>query len=588
MTEPVARSAIRKLNDATVRRIAAGEVVERPASVVKELVENAIDAGATEVRVHLEGGGLEAIVVDDDGAGIPAEELPLAVERHATSKLRGPEDLAGVATLGFRGEALAAIGSVARLRLLSRPPGRAAGAGLSVVAGEPVGTYQQARAPGTTVDVRDLFFNTPARRKFLRAPAAEQVDVVETVQRLYLARPSIGLALTNEHGELARFPPAPSLRDAAARVFGPEFLDQAFEVRGRVGPGGSVAGVMARPGISRSNSLGIYLAVNGRTVHSKALTQAVRQAFLDYLPRTRYPVGAIGLEIDAGRVDVNVHPTKREVRIAREREIADELRRIVRASLLGTPHVSDRPSTDVPTSSRASGPGTLRRSTRAAMSDAATLGARAVQRTIVDARGGGEVRASSHHPALRLVGPVFDLYWLAESDGALVLIDQHAASERVLYEELRREGRLARQELVEPVRLELSPLRADALRANAEVVRRAGFEVEAFGAASYRVLSVPTYRGRRARADQLIGLLDELASGGRPAVPDGMIERANASVACHAAIRAGDVVPADELRRVLEALYALPEASYACPHGRPILVRFDRGRVDRWFLRSPS
>jgi DNA mismatch repair protein MutL len=403
---------------------------------------------------------------------------------------------------------------------------------------------------------------------------------------LYLARPSVGLTLSNEHGELARYPPAGNLRDAAARVFGPEFLRQAFDVRSGLGTALAVRGVLARPGLSRSNSFGLYLSVNGRVVHARPLVQAIRQAYADYLPRTRYPVGAVDLEIDPARVDVNVHPTKREVRIAREREVGDELRHVVRAALLSTPHVSD-PAGALPSQSPEpieaeiplDGP---------TLGGPRTSGVRAVQRTIGEAPVAARVAASVHHPALRLVGPVFDLYWLAESDGALVLVDQHAASERVLYEALRREGRLARQELVEPVRIDLSALRAKVLETHAEVVRRGGFEVEPFGPGTFRVRSVPTYRGRRAHADQLIGLLDELSSGGRPAVPDGMVERANASIACHAAIRAGDVVPSEEIRRVLEALYALPEASYACPHGRPILIRFDRGRVDRWFLRSPT
>ncbi|HEY6238325.1 MAG TPA: DNA mismatch repair endonuclease MutL, partial [Thermoplasmata archaeon] len=472
MTDPDGRRPILRLDETTVRRIAAGEVVERPASVVKELVENSVDAGATEVRVRLEGGGLEAIVVDDDGSGILREELPLAVERHATSKLTRLEELKAVATLGFRGEALAAIGSVAHLRIVSRPPGREAADGLSLVAGQVVGSFVHARAPGTTVEVRDLFFNTPARRKFLHAPAAEQVEVVDIVDRLYLARPSVGLTLSNEHGELARYPPAASRRDAAARVFGPEFLRQAFEVRSGLGTALAVRGVLARPGLSRSNSLGLYLSVNGRVVHARPLVQAIRQAYTDYLPRTRYPVGAIDLEIDPARVDVNVHPTKREVRIARELEVADELRHVVRAALLSTPQVSD--AVGAAPSEPPEPPDAGVPSVGPTAAGGRTAGFRAVQRTIGDAPVAARVAASAHHPALRLVGPVFDLYWIAESDGSLVLVDQHAASERVLYEELRREGRLARQELVEPVRLDLSALRAKVLEAHADVVRRAG------------------------------------------------------------------------------------------------------------------
>ncbi len=589
---------IRRLSEETVLRIAAGEVVERPASVVKELVENSVDAGANEVRVRLENGGLDAVVVDDDGHGIRPEELPLALERHATSKLTTAEELNVVSTLGFRGEALAAIGAVSRLRILSRAAGHEEAHGLSVVAGNLAGEFLEGRALGTTVEVRDLFFNTPARRKFLKAPAAEQVEVADTVERLFLARPRVGLTLSNESGELARFPPSTTLRDAAGRVLGPEFLQQSFEVRAGLGGPVAIRGVLARPALSRSSPSGIYLSVNGRAVRSRLFVQALRQAYADYLPRTRSPLGVVHLDLDLARVDVNVHPTKREVRIAREREVADLLRVAVRDSLTRTPHYADRTG--------APGPGTLRGPREpgpagwregaaagpvpgpAASGAASSGGAAGVQRTLGEAPGAEPLAAGPHHPALRLVGPIFDLYWLAESDGALVLVDQHAASERVLYEELRRSGRLARQELVEPILLELSPRRASVLKAHVEAVARSGFGLESFGPRAHRLLSVPTYRGRRAQAEQLLALLDELGEGGRATVPDGMTERADAMLACHAAIRGGDVVRPEELRRVLEALYKLPEASYACPHGRPILVRFDRARVDRWFLRSPA
>ena len=582
---------IRRLAPETVDRIAAGEVVERPASVVKELVENSVDAGASEVRIRLEGGGLEAIVVDDDGRGIPAAELPLAVERHATSKLEDAEELAEIVTLGFRGEALAAIGAVARLRVLSRPPEAEAAHGISVVGGAVVGQFLAGRAPGTTVEVGELFFNTPARRKFLASPAAEQVEVAAAVERLYLARPTVGLVLANERGELLRLAPADSLRDAVARAIGPEFLAQSFEVRGGAPPV-EIEAVLGRPAVARSTSGGLYLSINGRGVQSRTLAQAVRQAYSEYLPRTRFPVGVVQLRIDLKRVDVNVHPTKREVRVAKEREVADLLRRTVREALLESPHVAERPSA-------AAGPVPPSRvrlaiehlpplpGEGASTPPAAPVPAHAAQRRLLDAAPASGVGGSRRHPGLRLLGPVFRLYWAAESDdGALVLVDQHAASERVVYESLRRDGRLARQELVAPVRVELGGRRAAALSEHEETIRRAGFVVERFGPSEHRVLAVPSYRGRRVRAEELAALLDELSSGGRPVVPEGLVERVDASIACHAAIRGGDVVAPEEMAQVLAALYALSESSYACPHGRPILVRFPRSRIDRWFLRS--
>jgi DNA mismatch repair protein MutL len=580
------RRPIRPLSPATVERIAAGEVVERPASVAKELVENAVDAGATNVSVRLEGGGLDSLEVADDGFGIPPEELALAVERHATSKLDPAGPIERIDSLGFRGEALAAIASVSRFRLLSRPPDREVGEGISVVGGTVAGRFSAGRAPGTTVVVEDLFFNTPARRKFLKSPAAEQLEVVRTLERLYLARPSLTLRVEAERRELTTLPAATRLSDAAARVLGAALLRDGFPVTGDL-PGGKVRGVLGRPTLAAAASTNLHVAVNGRAIVSRPVAQAVRAAFGDYLPRARFPVGVLHLEIDADRIDVNVHPTKREVRFARERELLDALRIRVREGLLASPPVAevsvDRPAgfgtrheTPLSPSARGGAPPLVASST-------------AVQERLdvpPDAPPGTEVRAESGHPRLVLLGCVQALYWVAESDDGLVVIDQHAASERVLYEEILREGTLARQELVAPVPIRLAGAQREVLRTHPDVVRSAGFEVEPFGPETYLVRSVPSYRGRRGRPELLPGLLDELAEGGRPTTTDGLRERTAATIACHAAIRAGDTVAPEELRRVLEELYALPESSYSCPHGRPILLRFSRSRLDRWFLRS--
>jgi DNA mismatch repair protein MutL len=581
---PPARRPIRRLAPATVERIAAGEVVERPASVVKELIENAIDAGATEVTVRLTGGGLTTLEVADDGLGIPSDELELAVERHATSKLDPTGPVEEIDTLGFRGEALAAIATVSRFRLLSRPPDREVGDGIRVTGGDVSGRFSSPRAPGTTVVVEELFYNTPARRKFLKSPASEQMEVLRTAERLYLAHPSITVRVEAEGRELTTLPSTPRLEDAAARVLGPGFLGESFPVRGDL-PGGTVIGVLGRPTTAVTNSSGLYLAVNGRSITSRAAAQSVRAAFGEYLPRGRFPVGVLHLAIDADGVDVNVHPTKREVRFAKERELLDALRIRVRESLLASPKVAEV------TSDRSPGPASPR--SRSAVAPdrprpPAPRSAALQERLDASAEPAvpAELPAASGHPPLTLLGCVRAIYWVAESDGDMVLIDQHAASERVLYEALLRDGALARQTLVTPVPVRLSGAQREALRSHADAVRSSGFDVEPFGPETHLVRSVPSYRGRRARPEALGGLLDELAGGGRPTVAEGLRERTAATIACHAAIRAGDPVEPEEFRRVLAALYALPESSYSCPHGRPILIRFSRSRLDRWFLRT--
>ncbi|HZY92390.1 MAG TPA: DNA mismatch repair endonuclease MutL [Thermoplasmata archaeon] len=577
------RRAIHRLSPETVERIAAGEVVERPASVAKELVENAIDAGATEVRVHLVGGGLTLLRVDDDGVGIPRAELPLAVERHATSKLESADDLPAVATLGFRGEALASIGAVARLSVSSRVRETDEGYQLRVAGGAAEAVTVVGRPPGTTIEVQDLFFNTPARRKFLRSAASEQVEVLATLERMYLARPAVGIEIFSESGEIGRYPGVPSLRDAAARVFGPEFLAQSFEVDLPLPDGSRLAAVLGRPAVSRPSSQSLYASVNGRPVVSRPLAQAVRAAYLDYLPRGRFPVGVVALRVDPRRVDVNVHPTKREVRFADERTLFESVRSAVRASLGGQNQVAGAPEPRTHASGTESRPrGPLIGATAAQALGRGT----ARQRSLLEKAEAPGLAATSRHPALRLVGSLFSLYWVAESAGSLVLVDQHAASERVLFDALRRDGRLGRQELLHPLTLVLSPKSQVAFTAHAPEVRRAGFEIEPFGGDRVRVAAVPSYLGRRMPAEALRPLLDELAEGGRPTVPESLVDRVAASIACHAAVRAGDSISEEEMRRILEQLYALPAANYACPHGRPILVELPRGRLDRWFLRS--
>jgi DNA mismatch repair protein MutL len=575
---------IRRLSRPTIERIAAGEVVERPASVVKELLENAIDAGATTVTVRLREGGLGAIEIEDDGGGIEPGELELALERHATSKLDPDGPIEQIRSLGFRGEALASIASVARLRLLSRPSGRESAAGISVDGAAPAHRFSAARAPGTTVEVRDLFFNTPARRKFLKRPASEQLEVIRTVERQYLAHPSTTMRVEAEGRPLAVLPAATRPEDAVAHVLGASVRRDSFVVDAPVA-GGAVRGVLGRPTSAAAHSTSLLLAVNGRPVTSRPIAQAVRAAYAEYLPRTRFPVGALWLTLDEERVDVNVHPTKREVRFADERELLEDVRRRVREALREAPQVAEfaRDSRAPRTSPMPPAAAARRRLAPAIPPDTAR-GQRRLDPASSDAT--PERPAARGRPRLRLLGCFDRVYWVAETDDGFVLIDQHAASERALYEALLRQGGLARQELVTPSTLELSPARRATLAAETEAVGTSGFQVEAFGPTAVRVRAVPSFRGVRARPDAVLALLDELADGGRPVAGGGIRERRAASLACHAAIRAGDAIEPEELARVLAALEGEPGATYACPHGRPIFIQLSRSRLDRWFLRA--
>ena len=585
MSRP-ARAPIRRLDAAVVERIAAGEVVERPASVVKELVENAVDAGATEVRVTVRGGGLLEIRVDDDGGGIPAEELALAVARHATSKLRSAEGLESIATLGFRGEALAAIGAVGRLAITSRIEGEDEAHEIHVDGGVVSSVGVAARPPGTTVQVRDLFFNTPARRRFQRSAPAELVEIAAVLQHLYLARPSVAVLFATDSGEVARYPRADSLRDAAAWALGDEFLEQSFPVDAPLVDGVRVAGVLGRPAIARGRSTALLWSVNGRAVSSRALSQMVRVAFSGYLPKTKFPTGVLALTVDPTRVDVNVHPTKREVRLLEERAMGDALAAVVRTALLHEPHVAT--GTVRPTRAEAIPPSRAEPASGLGGTGGSPMAAERsrARQTALTAPTRSQVAAGPHHPSLRFLGCLYALYWVAEGPDGLVLVDQHAASERVLFDALRRGRGVARQELLEPGVVRLTAPQRAALDAHRDAVLAAGFEVVPFGPDQVRVQAVPSFLGHRMAPEAFRPMLDELAEGGRPTLPDGLTERVAASIACHAAVRAGDVIEASELSRILAALYALPDAAYACPHGRPILVTWSRGRLDRQFLRA--
>ena len=587
------RRPILRLDPTTIQRIAAGEVVERPASVVKELVENAIDAGATAVSVRIQGGGIRRIEVADDGSGIPPEELDVALERHATSKLGPGDGLERIDTLGFRGEALASIAHVSRLRLVSRTPDRSEAAGIATAASRDVQRFEEGRSVGTTVEVVDLFFNTPARRKFLHAPAVEQLEVARVVEHLYLARPSVALRLESDGREIAEFPATRDLREASVHVLGREMLEQSFAVDEALPGLGRIHGVLGRPHLAAGNSRRLYLSVNGRTIESRPITQAVRTAFVQYIPRTRSPIGVLHLEIPLDRVDVNVHPTKREVRFARESEVAEAVRGAVRRALISAPDPA-RPPEGVPRGRAAE---SRSFASRPPPKDSGPEGSpvaqprrwaptAAVQRRLSDTPPVPGLEARRGRPAIALLGVLDALYWVGTTPTGFVLIDQHAASERLLFEALLADGRLARQVLVDPLTITLTASERAAWEAHRGAVHDAGFEIEPFGGDRFRVTSVPAYRGHRARPEGVRELLDELAAGTRPTNPDGIVERVAASIACHAALRAGDPIAPGELVRVLDALYEKAPAVYSCPHGRPILLELPRSRLDQWFLRA--
>jgi len=530
-----------------VAHIAAGEVVERPASVVKELVENSLDAGARRVAVEVQGGGLELVRVVDDGWGIEPEELELAFARYATSKVRSLADLEAIATLGFRGEALAAIAAVAEVELASRPLRRGEGAWVRVREGQVVARGRRGMAPGTEVTVRGIFRHHPARRKFLRSPAAEAQAAAQVVAHYALARPDVSFSLALEGRPHLQSPGSGDLRDAVAAVWGAEVAGALLTVEGEHG-GVKVEGLVSPPSLHRGNRAHMAFFVNGRWVQDRRLPHVLEEAYHGLLPAGRHPLAVVHIRLPPQEVDVNVHPAKAHVRFRDEGKVAAAVARAVRGVL-----VSQAP---VPAARLATG-----------HKDAPP--------------GGGERPLKRALPLLRVVGQVANLYIVAEGPDGMYLIDQHAAHERVLYEELvarRAARRTASQPLLQPLPVELSAAEEAALHRWWGELTAHGLEVEPLGGRTYLVRAVPQPLASGDVAAGLRALLDALE--GRGGGPD----RVAAGLACHAAVRAGQALSVEEMRELVRRLEET-EAPHTCPHGRPTIVQISAEALARQFGR---
>ncbi|MBB5016669.1 DNA mismatch repair endonuclease MutL [Rehaibacterium terrae] len=599
---------IRQLPDVLVNQIAAGEVVERPASVVKELVENALDAGATRLDIDLEEGGIRLIRIRDDGGGIASGELPLAVSRHATSKIATLDDLEQVATLGFRGEALPSIASVSRFALISRTADAAHGARLEVDGGRVGEVVPHPHPAGTTVEVRDLFYNVPARRRFLRAERTELGHIEEWLRSLALARPSVELRL-NHNGRLLRhYRPLREGADPLARVaeaLGEDFTRQCLRVD-HAAAGLRLHGWVGLPTASRSSADQQYFYVNGRAVRDRVVAHAVKQAYADVLFHGRHPAFVLFLELDPRRVDVNVHPAKHEVRFRDGRLVHDFVFRTLHEALADT-----RAGAVATAEAKAPLPAVPSAATRAAWAPApqqgglglsvreqvanyaALYGAPAVAASIatapLPAAGEAEGEAEGEAPPLGYaLAQLHGVYVLAENAHGLVLVDMHAAHERITYERLKRaqEGEGIRaQPLLVPLSLAVSEREADAAEEHADALASLGFELQRSGPQSLSVRSIPVLLdGVDVRQLVLDVLADFIEHGGSRRVEqerNGLL----ATMACHASVRANRRLTVPEMNALLRDMEAT-ERSGQCNHGRPTWVQLGMADLDKLFLRG--
>jgi DNA mismatch repair protein MutL len=583
---------IRILSSSLIDQIAAGEVVERPASVIKELTENALDAGARRIEIDVEAGGLRLLRVRDDGCGIPAAELPLAVQRHATSKIATLDDLEAVVTLGFRGEALPSIGSVARLKITSRTGDAPAGSELGVDGGEARPVRAAAHPPGTTVEVRDLFYNVPARRKFVRTEATEFGHIFAAVERVALAAPAVALRLRHNGREVLDLPAALDERGVAsrlARILGDDFPARALRVEQRVGPL-SLRGWLGLPTAARAQADRQFCFVNGRAVRDRLLAGAVRLGYRDVLYGGRHPAYVLEIQIDHRLVDVNAHPAKTEVRFRDSRAVHEAVFRAVERALAST-----RPAESTPAAARIDLPAFVGGAGRplplplAAARVAAELAFHAPM-----AAPGAAAASAVREPdagALPLghaLAQLHGLYILAQNAAGLVVVDMHAAHERVLYEALKTQyatAEPAAQWLLEPLSVNLPEHQIDLLLEAQADLEKVGFEIDRVAPGQLALRRVPALLAGAEVVPLLVQLAQDLGSERGAHHLDAAAHRVLGTLACRAAIHVHRRLSLAEMEALLRQMEQTERASQ-CNHGRPTWTRVSLAELDQLFLRG--
>ena len=571
---------IRVLAPDIAARIAAGEVVERPSSVVKELVENALDAGASRIAVDITEGGLDTIRVTDDGSGIGSSELSTAFQRHATSKLSDDADLMRMQTLGFRGEALPSIAAVAEVELTSRPPGTDSAAWLKLAPETPEESGSRGAPVGTSVYVRKLFGRLPARRKFLRTPGSESNAIASVVTHYSLAFPEVRFSLMIDGRQSFATPGSGDLRDAAAAVYGLEVAAELLQVTPGDGPI-RVAGLTGPPHVSRSNRSYISLFVNRRWIQNRRLAFAVEEAYQGMLMVGRHPIAVLNIAVPPEEVDVNVHPTKAEVRFADESAVFSALQRAVREALVARSPVPAGVAV-APDMALAAEPWTPPLWERAFRREGAVPAATSMTAGAVQTEE-RRLTPSQALPVLRVIGQFGNIYIIAEAPEGMYLIDQHAAHERVLYERFCA-ARASRcpdaQGLLDPVAIDVPPRLRSLVHDEAEALAGHGFTLEAFGEGTLLVRGLPAGLARgdvRGNVGRFLDVMSSEDEGDRR-------DRVAMSLACHGAIRAGKQLSLEEMR---ELVLQLEEAAspHTCPHGRPTIVHMSADALARGFGR---
>jgi len=654
-------SIIRVLADHVANQIAAGEVVERPASVAKELVENSIDAGATRISIEIEGGGRRLLKISDDGTGMVRDDAILAFERHATSKIRNSDDLGAIGTLGFRGEALASIASVAKVELTTSREGDATGTRVNIEGGRMRNVKDAAHPRGTTIVVRDLFFNVPARRKFLRSEATETFHLTNLVTHYALAHPEIAFTLVNNGREVVRAVAAKDLRERAYQIFGGEFLENLLEVNGGHSELARVSGFVSAPRDRRTTRDSQYLFVNRRFVRDRMIGRALSEGYRSILPYGVYPAALLFIETPLEEVDVNVHPAKTEVRFRRQAAVADAVREAIRSALAsaGYARIEDRPAPPVELSQRVAAASTSQPDYRSSVSSGemnapanvpvrnetsvspiqpridfiptqtpdddwevpvtsapvepsgdeiahdveemfrATTSSReeasqdrGVPKTVLPPLNSAqkiarEVTAESLSSNIRPLGQLEESFIIATDDDGLLLIDQHVAHERVLFDKYRAleaERRTDSQQLLVPETFDLTPAQAAVFDALAPELEHYGFELMKLSGRTVAIKATPADLPASEARNMLAELLDTVDPEKKNSARDTLRDEIAASLACHAAIKVNMPLAPEKMRWLIDRLLQTSSPT-TCPHGRPVILRLTTRDILKGFHR---
>jgi DNA mismatch repair protein MutL len=601
-------SRIKLLPETLASQVAAGEVVERPASVVKELVENSIDAGARAIEVGIQRGGMSRIRVVDDGCGMDRDDALLSLERHATSKIASAADLAAISTLGFRGEALPSIASVSRLRLSTREPGAVAGTEILVNGGRIETVRDGGEAPGTQIEVRSLFYNVPARRKFLRSETTEARNIEHQFFLQALAHPEIGFTLVREDNIASQLPITTSLRDRIRDLYGAKLLDDLLEISLRDRRGIQVQGWIGRAGVSRQTRAQQFVFVNGRAIDSGILSTALREGYHTALMRGQFPVTFLFVDLNPREVDVNVHPAKREVRFRDPASVREAIVEAVQRTLesgrvewqrkFNAPAapaavLPPRPAATPPdggttsVSSQILGRDSARPSNFAPLDQASRADSLNLPRPIDGNRPEPQIEPRRDQQ-FQIIGVLNRLYVLMENSDGLVLVDQHAAHERILFEELRRrmeEQGVPSQRMLLPQIFSLPPRDAEWVERNVATLQKMGIGVEHFGANSFRVDTLPAFLEIADAAGFLRKVIDELITTSRSSSPLRLGEDMIAKTVCRHAVKANDPLRYPEIEKLIHDLLAC-DLPYCCPHGRPTMIQISHAELEKKFGRK--